>query len=85
MTLSKPRILPRGTAVPTPYAYPSLTGNLAVALVKDGGDGLLYPVNKMAMDIANLAGTPHISDHTRQAAKSMGVRFEMVPERVRRL
>lgn len=85
MKLSNPRIIKRSGSVPQPYAYPSLGGGIGVALLKRAPDGLWYPANQMAETIAKLAGTPHISDHTRECAKNLGIRFEAKAEPTPRL
>jgi hypothetical protein len=61
----------------------NLSGSVAQYIVRDVyGEAMLYPENKLAHFLCDLAGTKTLTDRTRQLAKDFGVEFEQAMREV---
>jgi len=83
-TLSSVREKERAGEV-RPYQYQSLQDSPWLVLVRQGHDGLLYPVNALAVALCEFSGVPYLDANKIEGLKEVGFRFEAVQQHVRKL
>lgn len=67
------------------YQYPSLTESPWLVLVRQGHDGLLYPMNSLARALCEFSGMPYLDAHRIEHLKAEGFTFEAVQPHLRKL
>jgi len=83
-TLSPVRLVERAGEVKL-YQYPSLSDSPWLVLVRQGQDGLLWPMNSLARALCEFSGMPYLDAHRIQHLKAEGFTFEAVQAHLRKL